>query len=142
VHRAWNQAIKAAVEDSPDIMTELAMMEPGAARVALAERVFAAQQVRIVTSEYDSVLGNLRTTGLDLKVDVNDPTTDPGEQFLQLSPLLFDSYSNARHLIVHTGGPATTSAIPYCAAKVPVHFLGSFLGALVSTIESKWSTPR
>ncbi len=141
VHRAWKQAIKAAVEDSPDIMTELAMMEPSTARVALAERVFAAQQVRIVTSEYDSVLGNLRSTALDLKVDVNDPTTDPGDQFLQLSPVLFDSYSNARHLIVHTGGSAATNAIPYCAAKVPVRFLATFLSALVSTIESKWSTP-
>ena len=111
-------------------------MDPRDAQQLLAETVFNVQQVRLLTGKFDSAVKTLITVDVNIGVNINNPTTDPTDQLLQLAEPVFDAFANARHWAVHTG-TASHGTQPYCTNQEPIRFLGRFLGALVTIIEQK-----
>lgn len=146
-HSAWTRAAKAAIDSEPDLLIEVAKMEPKMARPHLAEAVFAAHQVRILTSVFQQAVDNLKSCGISgMSVHPNSVATTRTDQLLQVAPSVFDAFANARHIIVHTGTAASQTtgptAAPYCANQFPAQMLGPFLDALVTIVETKWDARK
>lgn len=134
LHKAWIEATQRAVKDEPTLLTTLASLPPAQGQELLATSVFAIENVRILTSNFDSAFENLRRVGVDIHVDASRSTTDQSEQFLKIARPIFTAFSTARHLVVHVGGEKSRSEL-YCIQQEPQRYLGGFLRGLVSTIE-------
>ncbi len=133
--KVFVNAIKRVVEVEPELIITLATLKPAEAKKLLAERVFDMSKVRILTGSYDLFLKHLEI--IDIKLEAMEPPKDSDAcQFLKIAPTIFDSFSTTRHQIVHTGVQLKNRTGPYCSNQEPEKFLGSFLDALVTTIEN------
>jgi hypothetical protein len=135
-HTAWNDAVLRAVKEDPELLTKVASMSPAQAERLLAESVFAIENVRILTSSFETASANLKRIDVDIEVHENSTTTKLSEQFLQIAWATFNAFASTRHLVMHVGGSTSRSEL-YCLQQEPERYLGSFLRGLVTSVEGK-----
>jgi hypothetical protein len=128
-------AINVAVKDKPELMIKIANSPAKVAQTILAEEVFDIGQVRMMTGSFEQASKRLACVGLDIESHL--PIATDRDQFFGIAPIIFDSFAQSRHAIVHTGTHFKNRTDLFCSNQEPEQFLGRFLSALVTMIENQ-----